>query len=205
MWRLCRSQESSDQRRTNDQSGKGGSMRPRLLIADADDAWLEVCERGLCDSGFTVATAQDGLACLAQLQRDPQPDVVVLELDMPWGGGDGVLAILREEACLLDHKVVIITGQAPPRCFVRTQRNPHLPLPAETLPCGRTAEPGWWRKHGLCWLMSVRSPLMLKHTQAVILAGGRGTRLGPLTRERAKPLCRSVGVSHRRFRTFELP
>lgn len=28
---------------------------------------------------------------------------------------------------------------------------------------------------------------MLKHVQAVILAGGRGARLGPLTRERAKP------------------
>nr|MCU0983008.1 response regulator [Pirellulaceae bacterium] len=82
-------------------------MVSRVLIADADDAWLDVCERGLCDSGFTVETAQDGLACLAQLQRGPQPDVVVLELDMPWGGGDGVLAMLREEARLLDHGVVI--------------------------------------------------------------------------------------------------
>ena len=90
------------------------SMVPRVLIGDADDAWLDVCERGLCDSGFTVETAQDGLACLAQLQRGPQPDVVVLELDMPWGGGDGVLALLREEARLLAHGVVIVTGRAPP-------------------------------------------------------------------------------------------
>lgn len=89
-------------------------MRPKLLIADADDAWLDVCERGLCDRGFTVATARDGLACLAQLQRNPPPDVVILALDMPWGGGDGVLAILREEASPLNHKVVIVTGQAPP-------------------------------------------------------------------------------------------
>ena len=89
-------------------------MGPRLLIADADAAWLNICERGLCDSGFTVETAQNGLACLAQLQRDPQPDVLVLELDMPWGGGDGVLGVLREEARLLDHKVVIVTGRAPP-------------------------------------------------------------------------------------------
>jgi CheY-like chemotaxis protein len=90
------------------------SMGPRVLIADADDVWLDICERGLCESGFTVETAQDGLACLAQLQRGPQPDVVVLELDMPWGGGDGVLAMLREEARLLDHGVVIVTGRVPP-------------------------------------------------------------------------------------------
>jgi len=89
-------------------------MGPRLLIADADDAWLDTCERGLSDSGFTVETVQDGLACLARLQGGPQPDVVVLELDMPWGGGDGVVALLREEARLLDHKVVIVTGRAPP-------------------------------------------------------------------------------------------
>lgn len=89
-------------------------MRSRLLIADADDAWLNVCERGLCDGGFTVATARDGLACLTQLQWNTQLDVVVLDLDMPWGGGDGVLAILREEDCLPDRMLVIVTGQAPP-------------------------------------------------------------------------------------------
>ncbi len=63
---------------------EGLLVRPKVLIADADDAWLEdVCERGLRDSGFTVETAQDGLACLAQFQRGPQPDVVILDLDIP--------------------------------------------------------------------------------------------------------------------------
>ncbi len=88
-------------------------MRSRLLIADSDDAWLDVCQRGLCDSGFTVATARDGLACLAEVQRNAKLDVVVLELDIPWGGADGVLAILREEACLPDHLLIIVTGEAP--------------------------------------------------------------------------------------------
>jgi CheY-like chemotaxis protein len=89
-------------------------MRPRVLIADTDDAWLDVCERGLCESGFMVETARDGLSCLTRLQRNPRPDVIVLELDIPWGGGDGVLARLREETSVLDCGVVIVTGRAPP-------------------------------------------------------------------------------------------
>jgi DNA-binding response OmpR family regulator len=89
-------------------------MRPRVLIADTDDAWLDACERGLCESGFMVETARDGLSCLTRLQRNPRPDVIVLELDIPWGGGDGVLARLREETSELDCGVVIVTGRASP-------------------------------------------------------------------------------------------
>ena len=42
------------------------SMGPRVLIADADDVWRDICERGLCHSGFTVETAQDGLQRIGQ-------------------------------------------------------------------------------------------------------------------------------------------
>jgi DNA-binding NtrC family response regulator len=88
-------------------------MKPRVLIADADGEWLSICERGLCESGFTVETVRDGLACLARLERGPDPDVLVLELEMPWGGGDGVLASLRETANAPGQRVVVITGRAP--------------------------------------------------------------------------------------------
>jgi CheY-like chemotaxis protein len=89
------------------------TMKPRVLIADADGEWLSICERGLCESGFAVETVRDGLACLARLERGPDPDVLVLELEMPWGGGDGVLASLRETANTPGQRVVVITGRAP--------------------------------------------------------------------------------------------
>jgi len=68
----------------------------------------------LGDCGFAVETARNGLACLARLKRMPEPDIVVLDLDIPWGGGDGVLALWREGGDSPLHERVIVTGQAPP-------------------------------------------------------------------------------------------
>lgn len=86
-------------------------MKPRVLIADADAEWLAICERGLDESGFVVETACDALTCLTCLERGPVPDVLVLELEMPWGGGDGVLDHLREHAAF-GQDAVIVTGRA---------------------------------------------------------------------------------------------
>lgn len=85
-------------------------MRGRVLIADGDADWLGLCERGLGDCGFSVETARSGLACLARLKRIPEPDFVVLDLDLPWGGGDGVLALWPDGSDDLRHERVIVTG-----------------------------------------------------------------------------------------------
>jgi hypothetical protein len=42
------------------------------------------------------------------------PDRLVVELEMPWGGADGVLECLREQAIVLDQDAVIVTGEAGP-------------------------------------------------------------------------------------------
>jgi hypothetical protein len=43
-----------------------------------------------------VETASDGLDCLKKLRR-ATPAALVLDLKLHWGGGDGVLAWLRED------------------------------------------------------------------------------------------------------------
>jgi DNA-binding response OmpR family regulator len=50
----------------------------------------------------------DGVQCL-NAARDRVPDVLVLEYELPWGGGDGVLARLREEIPLASVDVVLVT------------------------------------------------------------------------------------------------
>lgn len=79
----------------------------RVLIADPDEPLLTVY-RELLRKEFDVVTASDGLKCLARL-RERAPDVLVLEPQLPWGGGDGVLAAMRDESDLANVLVMILT------------------------------------------------------------------------------------------------
>jgi DNA-binding NtrC family response regulator len=85
-------------------------MKPRLLIADAD---AELCQDYACffaARGFDVETASNGLECVWKI-RQRKPAVVVLDLQLRWGGGDGVVAWLREED--IAHRIpVVLTNTA---------------------------------------------------------------------------------------------
>jgi len=59
--------------------------------------------------GCHIETASNGLECLTKL-RQARPDVLVLDLNLPWGGGDGVLGWIREEQAGNILPVTILTG-----------------------------------------------------------------------------------------------
>ena len=66
-----------------------------LLIADNDVRRRGELRRFFSDSGFLVAAASNGLECLAALVA-LEPDVLVTALEIPWGGGGGVIARLND-------------------------------------------------------------------------------------------------------------
>ena len=84
-------------------------MSTRVLIADPDESLLCSYRSALSRTGFQVATASNGLECVAIL-RSFVPDVLVLELDMPWGGGVGVLAMMHDGDDLPQVPVIVLTG-----------------------------------------------------------------------------------------------
>jgi DNA-binding response OmpR family regulator len=86
-----------------------GFMSPTLLVADGDAELCDLYRMFLTESGYTVETAVDGLDCLAKL-RSVTPAVLVLDRDLRWGGGDGVLARLREAYEGLDVPVIFTTA-----------------------------------------------------------------------------------------------
>jgi DNA-binding NtrC family response regulator len=89
-------------------------MKPTLLIADGDAELCELYQFCLTKCGYKVATASDGLDCLEKLHR-VMPAVLVLDRDLHWGGGDGVLAWLREEGAPFRVPVVLTaTDSYPP-------------------------------------------------------------------------------------------
>ena len=85
-------------------------MKPSLLIADGDAELCDLQQRFLSAQGFQVATASDGLDCLEKL-RQLSPAVLVLDQELRWGGGVGVLAWLREESAETGV-VVVLTATA---------------------------------------------------------------------------------------------
>jgi len=81
----------------------------RVLIADPDQQLRQRYSEFLTRDGFQVATAASGLECADQL-RQFRPDVLVLEPAIPWGQGDGVLALMHEETDLPLASVIVLTA-----------------------------------------------------------------------------------------------
>ncbi len=82
-----------------------------VLLAEADRDLRETYLCFLSRHGYQVDTADDGLECLDKLRRSV-PDLLILDLELPWGGGDGVLALLREHEHLLPDRVVLTSAVA---------------------------------------------------------------------------------------------
>lgn len=88
-------------------------MPIRVLIADPDVSLLSTYREPFFRQGFELGTAISGLDCIDRL-RECRPDVLVLEPHIPWGGGDGILAIMGESPVLATVPVMILTsGQDP--------------------------------------------------------------------------------------------
>lgn len=79
-----------------------------VLIADSDEQLLAEYREQLPDE-IHLATAVNGLECMTHLRRSA-PDVLVLEPSLLWGGGDGILALIREIPRLSSISVMILTS-----------------------------------------------------------------------------------------------
>lgn len=80
----------------------------RVLMADPDECLL-ARYRKLLGEEFEFVAARTGLECLARLY-ERIPDVLVLEPRLPWGGGDGVLAMMHDDPQQASVPVMILTA-----------------------------------------------------------------------------------------------
>jgi DNA-binding response OmpR family regulator len=84
-------------------------------MADPDESLHPMYREPLSREGFDVDWASNGLDCVSRL-HERVPDMLVLEPQLPWGGGDGVLAMMGEDPDLAMVPVMVLTS-----C-----RNPHI-------------------------------------------------------------------------------
>lgn len=88
-------------------------MTERLLFADGNNRLLDIYQRYFSGQGYAVQTACTGLVCLACL-RQQCPDLLILDFNLMWGGGDGVLARLREGNDVPVPPVILTTFNSEP-------------------------------------------------------------------------------------------
>lgn len=87
---------------------------PTVLLAESNRDLRETCCQYLACQGFQVETAESGLDCVTKL-RQFVPDLLILDLELPWGGGDGVLGMMREHARLASVPVLLTSAAASPQ------------------------------------------------------------------------------------------
>jgi CheY-like chemotaxis protein len=73
--------------------------------------------------GFDVVTTCSGLECAARL-RERVPDVLVLEAHLPWGLGDGVLALMGVDPHFATIPVMVLTSHHESDALCRVARFP---------------------------------------------------------------------------------
>ena len=88
-------------------------MKTDLLIAEPDAKLCGNYELMFAESGLLVETATDGLDCWSKI-RTRCPDALLVDMDLLWGGSDGVLARLREDSDAADAPEIFVTGDDSP-------------------------------------------------------------------------------------------
>lgn len=83
----------------------------KVLLVEDDDAVAHTTTRTLRRAGYDVVRAADAMEAIATARREA-PDVVVLDLGLPAGGGGVVLRRLRALAVTSLTPVVVVTGGA---------------------------------------------------------------------------------------------
>jgi two-component system response regulator MprA len=70
-------------------------MAPRILVVEDDPELQSVLRRSFEDEGFDVLLAGDGASALAAAEREPRPDLYVIDIGLPDADGRDVCLALR--------------------------------------------------------------------------------------------------------------
>ena len=114
------------------------SPRKTTILHVEDDASLQSLVRVSLErlGGYTVCTATDATQAVA-LARDTAPDLLLLDLDLPWMNGVAVLRTLRQLPGLAGVPAVFLTAMNDPAAEVELRvlgvrevlRKPFRPRP----------------------------------------------------------------------------
>lgn len=85
-----------------------------VLIADDDPVLGQLLSAAFRKEGWQSSIARDAMQSVMFAMRQPQPDVILLDLSMPAGTGLDVLKKLKLNVRTADIPVIVITGTEAP-------------------------------------------------------------------------------------------
>lgn len=81
----------------------------KIVLADPDESHHEMHRTHLALQGIELISALSGIECLRRL-REHEADALVIEPDLPWGGGEGVLAVMSDHPQWAKTPVMVLTA-----------------------------------------------------------------------------------------------
>ncbi len=106
---MTRSLEDSPRGKTNNEKGKAGGKKKKILVVDDEKDILRGLRVRLRGNGYDVVSVSDPIRGISMV-REEEPDLIILDIRMPAGGGFS----LAEKLKLFTHKrtipIIILTG-----------------------------------------------------------------------------------------------
>jgi CheY-like chemotaxis protein len=93
----------------------------RILVVDDEEPVRKVARRFLEAEGYRVSEASNGLEAMSRLRRATQPDLLLVDLQMPEINGDELVRRVRSGRSGL--KVLYVTGHVDKLMAERLQLN----------------------------------------------------------------------------------
>jgi two-component system alkaline phosphatase synthesis response regulator PhoP len=85
----------------------------KILVVDDDADFVLLLTKKLAQAGHQVLTAFDGFQAVQSAHREP-PDLVLLDIRLPAGGGAGVLKNLKSSAKTLNIPIIAMSASDSP-------------------------------------------------------------------------------------------
>jgi len=85
-------------------------IRKKILIAEDDKDLQEGLNFLFGSQGYKVISAMEGISAVNIAQAE-NPDLIILDLSLPWADGYKVMERLRSSVSLPDIPIIILTGR----------------------------------------------------------------------------------------------
>ena len=93
--------------------------RPRILVVEDDEQIAYLLQFMLERDGFEVRTAGDGRAALVRAVEQPLPDIILLDVMLPFHSGFELIRLLRGQTGLEQTPIVMLTAKSGESDIVR--------------------------------------------------------------------------------------